>query len=117
MFALCRGREGKARCGTAHGLSTTPGAGALTGALGRQRCVGNHTAPLSTGLQLQRGLSSLLLPKEFGRGNGEQLLESSPSARADPAYSLLPILYLFLMCFILSCVDLPACKASTPDHL
>lgn len=90
----------------------------LTGALGWQCRVWNRTAPLSTGLQLHHGLSvTLLLPKEFGRGNGEQLLESNPSARADPAYSLLPILYLFLMCFILSRVDPPACKASTPNHL
>lgn len=68
--------------------------------------------------QLHHGLSfTLLLPKESERGNGEQLLESSPSARAGLAYSLLLVLYLFLMCFVLSCVDLPACKASTPGPL
>lgn len=75
----------------------------------------SHTVLLSMGLQLHHGLATiLLLRKEFGRGNGEQLLDCIPSTRADPAYSLLPILYLFLMCFILSCVDPPVCRASVP---
>lgn len=70
------------------------------------------------GLQLHHGLCfTLLLPKEFGRENREHHLEGSPSARADPAYSLLPNLSLLLMCVILSCVDLPVCTASTPGHL
>lgn len=79
---------------------------------GRAACeTTRHRSPRDSSLSF-----TLLLPKEFGRGNREQLLESSPSARADPAYSLHPI-YPFLMCFVLSCVDLPACKASTPGHL
>lgn len=97
---------------------TAPWAVVLTGALGWQGHMWHHTPLLPTGLQLRYGLCfTLLLPKEFGRENREHLLESSPSARADPAYSLLPGLHLFLTCVILSCVDLPVCKASTPSHL
>lgn len=77
----------------------------------KPRSTALHGTPAASGLSF-----TLLLPKEFGRGNGERLLESSPSARADPAYSLHPI-YPFLMCFVLSCVDLPACKSSTLGHL
>lgn len=54
---------------------------------------------------------TLLLSEEFGRENREHLLESSPSARADPAYSLLPNLCLFPLCVVLSCVD-PTCVQS-----
>lgn len=43
------------------------------------------------------------LPKGSGRGNREQLPGSIPSARADPAHSLL---CLFLTCFVPSCADL-----------
>lgn len=99
-------------------LVLAPWAVALTGALGWQCHVWHHPALLSTGLQLHHGLClTLLLHKGFGRENREHLLESSPSARADPAYSFLPNLSLFLMCVILSCVDLPVCTASTPGHL
>lgn len=93
-------------------LVLAPWAMVPTGGLGWQGCVGHHTPLLSTGLQLHQGLCfTLLLTKESGRENREHLLESSPSARADPAYSLLPNLYLFPMCVILSCVD-PTCVQS-----
>lgn len=99
-------------------LALAPWAVVLTGALGWHWHVWHYAPLLSTGLQLHQGLRfTLLLPKECGRENREHLLESSPSARADPAYSLLPGPYLFLTCLILSCVDLPVCKASTPSHL
>lgn len=81
-------------------LALSPWAVVLTGTLGW------HTPLLSTGLQLHHGLCfTLLLPEEFGRENREHPLESSFSARADPAYSLPPNLYLFLMCVTLSCVQ------------
>lgn len=80
-------------------LALAPWAVVLTGTRGWQWHVWHHTPLLSTGLQLHHGLCfPLLLPKESGRENREHLFESSPLARADPAYSLLPNLYLFLIC-------------------
>lgn len=82
VFALLRGQERKIWCRMAHGALSI---GSHKGPwLTVHVC--NHAVLLSTGLQLHHGLAIiLLLPKEFGRGNGEQLIDSSPSARADPA--------------------------------
>lgn len=117
IFTLHREQEWKTQCRMAHGLFWHPEQWLSQGPLaGSAMC--DTTQHCFPGLQLHHGLCfTLLLPKEFGRENREHHLEGSPSARADPAYSLLPNLSLLLMCVILSCVDLPVCTASTPGHL
>lgn len=89
MFTLHREPKWRTQCRMLPACSGTLSSGS-TGTLGWQWHVWHHAQLLSTGLQLHCGLCfTLLLPKEFGRENREHLLESSPSARADPAYSLL----------------------------
>lgn len=83
------GAEWPVACGPHRTPGCGPWAVVLTGALGWQGCVWNHTVPLSMGLHLHHGLFFTLL-KEFGRGNGEQLLESSQgrSGLLSSSYSL-----------------------------